>query len=680
MKRFIVISLLAFMALPMFACIWVDTHNWYLFRVCDGETFSERVNKITRDNWKAYLGLPADKYFWFQADEVMEAANAKNDVLMASYVKHLEVYVDVCNDISGDQWDYPTKEELDERNRTITNIRLYASSKLKTRLRSQHALLFMRCNMLLGRHEENIKFWEETASQFIESVYKEMMKNIYAGALYHTGHYAESGTIFAEQSDWNSLMTQYYQLRSCEAITREYNRDPNAAVLPFLLQDFVNNAQEALDANHDEGGGKLFIRDIKETEAKEMIALCGRAVANNETKNPALWQTAKAWLEYLYGDKQKAATDIAAALKMDGADQLNDVPRSINFYIQCATQPLNKEYDDFVAQELEWMGGFVDENGDKKFYRDIDRTIDQVLKPRYMAAGRQIQCLALMSAYDYSGFSFALDSLGVENAIKYVAYVDTPSDTNLDRLIKSQVTVEKDAMNDYIGTKYMHEGKWEEAAKWVEKVPVSFYAETSYEPYAVLRKWTVEPWIKRQWLSDAQVWGDQKPTLTFNPKLAIAKEMMAKEAGLNVLKGNLRLQRCYDLAVRYAQLDVTGDCWFLANESKTRALDWIYEDHFELEYLGKKAVSLLKEAAKSKDFHLRERALFALAYCYLNSDKWHSHEWDEASSSYRWISNPASQQYAAFAALVDFERQNEGQISTFVSNCDEYRQFIKQYK
>ena len=85
-----------------------------------------------------------------------------------------------------------------------------------------------------------------------------MMKNIYAGALYKTGRSAEAGELFAEMGDYNSLMTQYYKKRSFAAIRQEYLSNPNAKVLPFLLQDFVNNAQsvwrQALHPRHQQEG------------------------------------------------------------------------------------------------------------------------------------------------------------------------------------------------------------------------------------------------------------------------------------------------------------------------------------------------------------------------------------------------------------------------------------------
>lgn len=675
MKRFIIISLLTVLTLPILACAWEDSHNSYLFHIYCPDEFADRVDKVTRDNWKAYLGLADSDYFWFDAEKVIEAANAKGDELMASYVSYLQRYLDVCNDISGDHWDYPTKEALAQRNREVSSIRLYAQSKLKTRLRSQHALLFMRCNMVLGRHEENVTFWQQTASQFIDSIYKEMMRNIYAGALFHTGHTAEAGQIFAEQGDSRSLMTQYYLLRSYEAIQREYDRDANSAVLPFLLQDFVNNAQEAIDAEHGRYGGKLFIRDIEHAEAMQMIGLAERAVANRQTQHPAMWQTAKAWLEYLFGDPQQAASDIAPALRMEGTEKQLECARLINFYIHCATKPLDKKYDDFVAKELNWMYSGVGENDNPNCYSAIERTAHQQLIPRYLKSGRTNMSLALSSIIAPDLYAEHLDSLDADGLISFLNYIHQPAASDLERFILSRAQFSDDELHDLIARRYLERAEWQEAITWLEKVPVSYYAERGFAPYAALRKWSVEPWITRQWLSDDVLYGDQCPTLTTNPRLVFAREMLAKEQGLNLLKGNIRLQRCYDLAVRYAQADISGDCWFLLADGKSS-----YFADEAPSFFVTKAVGLLEEAAKSKDFHLRERALFALAYYYLNPDCWHDGKWDSDAGEYVWYPKADTKQYRAFARLVDFERENEGQISDFVSRCDEYRQFTKHYK
>ena len=198
MKRFIIISLLSAITLPILACAWIDNHNYYLFSMYAKDDFRDRVERICNDNWKAYLGS-TNEYFWFDAEEVIKAAQQKGDALMVSYVQNLQKYLD-CVDIEQRkqyEWNYPTKEDLAAQKRNLEAVNAYAFSKLKTKLRSQHALLYMRCNMMQGRHHANITFWEQTASQYIETVYKDMMKNIYAGALYKTGREAEAGELFA---------------------------------------------------------------------------------------------------------------------------------------------------------------------------------------------------------------------------------------------------------------------------------------------------------------------------------------------------------------------------------------------------------------------------------------------------------------------------------------------------
>ena len=236
MKRFIIISLLAIGASQLaHACLWIDNHNNYLFKVCNDEEFSERVYRISNNNWKAYLGNTSE-YWWYDADQIISFAEQKGDALMVSYVQHLTQYLECVQSVKNEQWDYPSKAELTERNKKLTAIRAYAQSKLKTKLRSQHALLFMRCNMLMGFHAENVTFWEQTASQYIESVYKEMMQNIYAGALYKTGRLDKAGELFAEMHDWSSLMTQYYKKRSFASIRQEYRRNPNSPVLPSCFR------------------------------------------------------------------------------------------------------------------------------------------------------------------------------------------------------------------------------------------------------------------------------------------------------------------------------------------------------------------------------------------------------------------------------------------------------------
>jgi len=671
MKRFIITNLLAIMALPMLACAWIDNHNYYLFSVCGQTDFQTRVEDICDNNWKVYLGMKEDDWFYFnsQKENIIKTARQKGDNLMISYIENLEKYLDCAREVSREAWDYPTKEQLAKRKQTLTAVRTYAQSKLKTVLRSQHGLLFMRCNMLLGRHQENISFWEQTASQYIETVYKDMMKNIYAGALYKTGNGVKAGELFAEMGDYNSLMTQYYKKRSFAAIRQEYLSNPNSKVLPFLLQDFVNNAQEAYD---QDGYGKLFVRDISKAEATQMINFCGKVIEEGKTETPALWQSAKAWLKYMFGNRQQALDDITKAGLMKGTQRMEDNARVLRIFIASAESPKNNDFDNWLELELGWLDKKTKE--DDFFQRAKDRLTHQILIKRY--ADRPETAIALLNSSQSYQYQEYIDTMKVEGLEKYFFYtLKSKVNSGLDRYLKTRLEKNEYALEDLIGTKYMRLCQWDKAITWLKDIPVSYYEKKGYAVYAANRRYNLGPWIKRQWLTSAELYSDTPWKLDENPKLAFAKEMLKMEGDLNILSGEALKKQYYELAVRYAQASYTGDCWFLMRDGKS-VIDTVRVNEVDL---AAKAASLLKKAGDPHDFLLKEKVLFARAYCYMNPSPWYTEVWNNETYEYDRHPDPNSTSYKAFAVLAEFEKQHADDTSGYVSNCDEYDLFLKAY-
>ena len=695
MKKFIIISLLTVVSLPMLACAGIGTYNYYLFNLYDNDDFANRMERITSNNWKVYMGLGEDEWFWFSEEKVTEAAMQKNDALMQSYVHQLARYLKICDDVQGDQWNYPTKEELAKRRTTLEAIRAYANTKLRTRLRSQHGLLYMRANMLLGNHAENVKFWEETANQYINSVYKDMMRNIYAGALYKTGRTEDGVNIFVEQGDYRSLMTIYYKRRSYAAINEVYNANPKARVLPFLLQDFVNNAQEADDAvKYDGFGGKLFIRDITKAEAQQMIGLCKRAVSEQKTDVPAMWQTAQAWLEFMFADKKQALTDIQKAVTMEGSERMQDCARVIRLYIEGFQRKQNTDFDNWTGTEMQWLYDKsnranprpVTDYYERSSYYDnaFDRIVQQVMADKYKDVRPEVT-VALYKVEGFGGYEVYLDTTTIANVQQYKAYLTAAPKTEMDRFLKNAIRQQpqedganaENEYNDLIGTKYLRLCQWDKAIEWLSKVPVAFYQNSGYSLYAALRKTNVEPWIERQFLRDAEYYSEGARRLRDNPKLVFAKQMQQMEYGMNMLQDKSRYQRCYDLAVRYAQVNFSGDCWYIMRNAKSPGCDEVRPNEVDL---AARALDYLREAAKTTDPQLKERALFALSYGELQPQGlWCSMEWNSNEAEFERVPQRKSSQWKAFASLVEFERQNSAGTARYVSRCDEYDTFLKAY-
>jgi hypothetical protein len=679
MRKFIIISLLSAMTLPTLACIWGERTNPYLFSLYRQTEFRELASETCDNNWQAYLGTSED-YFWFNADEIIKAAQKKNDALMVSYVKNLQKYLS-CVDVEQakqNEWSYPTKEDIDTQQRNLQAVRTYAFNNSKTKLRSQHALLYMRCNMMLGRHQENISYWEQTASQLIETVYKDMMKNIYAGALYKTGQEEKAGELFAEMGDYQSLMTQFYRKRSFQAICQHYQKNPNSKVLPFLLQDFVNNCQEVIDANGEEWfDGKLFVRKINEQEAKQMIRFCETVTREGKTETPIMWKSAQAWLEYLYGQKKQATTDILEASKFAGTDRMKDCARVLMLFITANQAPDTEAFDNYLAEELAWLKEMQKQEPDGYFHRAETRLSHQALMNHYQNnIDKLIAMMDVTNNYNYSSY---IDTMRVSQLEKYFAYTNTPAKTNLDKFLKANIKKDEQAMTDLIGTKYLRLCQWDKAIKWLTYVPASFYNEAGYRMYVLLRKISVEPWITRQWIkdSDEAKAREYNWTVRENPKLLFAKEMQMMEGTINVLSGKALCQRYYNLATYYAQANFTGDCWWLMRDGKSVG-DTLRVNEVDLRA---KTKELLQKASQTTDFALKEKALFALSYgeLYEENQRWFIREWNNETYEYDRKTCANASQYLAFATLANFEKQNATRTNKYVSRCDEYIQFRKQF-
>ena len=116
MKRFIIISLLAAMVLPSFACAGGGTDNYYLFCVCDKQEFSQRVNALTNKNWQAYLG-DNKEYFWFNADDAIKAAQEKELPRIAGEIN--AQMVRISDEILGPEREAPRLDLKDGKSYTF---------------------------------------------------------------------------------------------------------------------------------------------------------------------------------------------------------------------------------------------------------------------------------------------------------------------------------------------------------------------------------------------------------------------------------------------------------------------------------------------------------------------------------------------------------------------------------
>lgn len=189
MKKFIIVSLLLMSVGRSLACLSEKpTYNYYLMCVepTQQQTESKQLKAIN-DFWKQYTNGRVSDYKdgWDRKTDtdapifIMKMARQKKDYEMVRYLGWLNKYLKISSDLT-DKWNYPTRKQLLQRKQVLAQMLTAAKAYHGRRLSAQYRLLAMRANMLLGNDIQNISYWKTTASRTPQSVYRDMMENIYA--------------------------------------------------------------------------------------------------------------------------------------------------------------------------------------------------------------------------------------------------------------------------------------------------------------------------------------------------------------------------------------------------------------------------------------------------------------------------------------------------------------------
>ena len=692
------------------------TYNNYLFSVFHRDLMSNPFADKTDAFWKAYVGDMAEinGYTWY-CDQIMDVAKAKHDTEMVRYLKLLNAFLN-GNDIF-DGWNYPTKQQLASRDSTLRRQYAIARRYKGSRLRGQYALLAMRALFGLNRHKENIAYWEQIGRKLPTSVYRDMMRNLYAGSLLRTGRRNAAVEIYAEQGDYSSLQYCVMKYRNVAGIKKIYQENPNSATLVYLVQDFVNNTQESYDCMFDDGGTLLpakgdstctdWLQDIGarvvyQPDAEEFIAFARGVVKAGKTRNPCLWQSAIGCIEHQLGRYAEAKADLKASLTMAGTPRMKDNARAIYAVNSVYVEPTTSQYDAWLAGELQWLEemnrrDMRDTVSLYQHYREVeDRLVYHGLVHKYSREGNTNMVISLLSMMhetdpynskkyrerangtneweqmnqDYSGDCFdALQKLSPEQTIDYLEYLyERPTD-RLAQYAWEHSYRDPNYFNDLIGTKYLARGRFAEAIPYLKKVSLKFLNTQNIVPYVRACSYDVERWFGRQETTEEAF--RVKEPLTTNKKLDYCRKMMELQSlHRNMRKSEKRRELAYRLATMYYQATYDGDCWWLTQYGWSSMQDSVLTGNKDF---MEDAAILLDEAAKAKTFGLKQKALYASAFvCY---EPWRKQGWDAATMTWyddeNIVTYPQSHQYKAMDRLLAFRQANAGKVADYVSRCYE---------
>lgn len=713
MRRFLVISLLlATLGGKASACAGEGpSHNNYLFSVFPRErmndVFTDRLNGF----WREYMGDADANYEW-HAGTIRQRAIERKDREMLDYLTHLDAYLDISSQLR-ETWSYPTKEQLAQRKAKLQAMVRADQSYRGTRFVAQYHLLRMRAQMLLGQHETNKTFWKQVGKQLPESVYRDMMYNIYAGALLHTGHRQQACDIYAEQGDMKSIKWCVRKHRNLAGIQEFYRENPNSPTLVYLVQDYVNNMQETLDNTGEDGSvSEEWLHEINavavnRAEAMQFATFANGVAAEGKTQWPALWKAAAGTIHYLLGDAQTALGELTEAATLDGTPRMKDNARAIGIVARAKAMPLGGSYGKQMVGELQWLDAKIAEeragrNEYGNHYTDVkDRLCHQVFYPKYNAAGKRNAALAALAMmqdddlpfnpwnmrspnYEYDGpawnadysteFFERIDSLRAAQVADYYKYVSKKQKDPLERYFQERAYAEKDYFCDLIGTKYMAEGLFDKAMPWLKQVSLGFLGRQNIAPYMARRDYTLPRWAKEQ-RTDDDTEGAGRVAIVTNQKLDFCKAVIAQEAKLRLASGDSRAALAYELGKEYYQASYLGECWYLTHYGQSVA-DTVRTG--EKDFVAE-AVRCLEIAKQSSDEQLQCDALFALAY--IPTEAWCTveYEWNARTGrgGYVTYSHPEARQYKALLEMARFMKAHPQGLPTYVSRCDVLREFAK---
>lgn len=701
MKRFCILSMIALLfIIDGSACIVErSTYNYYMFSVFRRETMNDHFTNQFDGYWEQYTNGEVTSYLW-NKDRVMETARHNGDGEMMAYLTRLNEYLHISDQLK-ESWSYPTKEELAQRKTTLQQMIKDAQAYRGTRLVEQWLLLQMRANMVLGNHQANITLWNTQGSKQRKSVYREMMENIYAGALLRIGKRIQACNIYAAQEDMVSIKWAMRKHRNLAGIKSVYAEDANSPALNFLVQDFVNNAQETMDSEED-WLQMIDARTIKQPEIIAFITFADEVLASGKTQSPALWKAAIGELQYLMGQHDAAMNTLEQAMGMAGTQRMKDNARAIRAIVSVKGAKADSNYERFIVEEMKWLiakakeEGLKDNHSTNHYTELLERLVYNNLAPMYYKANNLNIATGLNALMDDRTRLFALpknkenrsdwnpnysslneyystlDTLSAEELANYFAWTKANAKGEMEQFLKQYITVDDDFFNDFIGTRYMAEGQFAKAKDWLQKVPLRFMEGQNICYYLANRKYTLPRWFGRQskGFSEEEE-GPFRASLNTNPKLTFCQDILKKEELFKTAKGEQRTELAYELAVNYYQASYLGECWFLTHYAQS-VIDTVRTG--EMDFVSK-AVDYLSVSKKSKNMKIRANSLYALAY--IPTDPWMKEVYDYTNNSWTTVTQTASRQYRALNELYDFSLKNAKHMSPIMTRCDVLKQFRK---
>jgi len=407
-----------------------------------------------------------------------------------------------------------------------------------------------------------------------------------------------------------------------------YNGSPNSLLLKYVAQDYANYFYRITSADYDNDFTTEETAEVMRrvsADYSKVLALAQRIASDERTTDRDFWMTFVGFLQWVHGDADKAyntLTDVQYGGSLYGSQQ--DNVRCIRLLAALDMQKKPADFDRYFLSEYKYIYNKVLNSTDDYYYgsNGSGNVVLDVFSHE----------LALRASRYYRNDTFAVfifstvrNRLGIDGingfsasdirkmdsemtADEVIAFADeihrsgsTAFDHQLYSIVASKLYSE-DFFNEFIGTKLIRELRFTEAAKYLEKVPLSYIQNMNIAPYLALRKMPSSGFMHLQ----TDCLDGEECVVAHNYKLQFAQRMATLTRQVDEAVGEEKAQLAYRMAFELYHASADGDMWALSNYSRSSGASYN-------ELNAAAANSLRKAIRVTTNRDLRNKCYFALA-------------------------------------------------------------------
>lgn len=480
--------------------------------------------------------------------------------------------------------------------------------RLTGELGRRKTFLKMRCLFALQDYDTCMRLWEMFASKWEDSPLRRRAYGYIAGIYYRTGRFEEAMQIYFKQGDEGSIRQCVNRILQRSTLQEQYDKDPNAPILSHFLEDYANYFYHStFDDFWRENEKDNPIWSAVNRQREQVLALAERAVKEGKSQDPQMWQAFIGFIQLAHGENEQAYQSLVKAEQMKKGVMAD----RIGLYKLAASLSMEQKpagYDDYLGKALDQYLTIAEDYSYSNATRGITYSMLQYeIKNRlnaYIEATKPgyVDYLNDM-IFNYSKRIYLLDRMHpAEDVRPLLALLQNGTDDVLTSTLLKHSELTLDATNEYYGTLLMREGKYEEAATYLEKVSQRYIWNMGIMPYLFMRDVPERLFTRK----DYKEYYDME-FIEGNPKLKFCRQVIDLKQQVAKSKKDEKAKAAITLANLLFQASEAGDMWAMSEYYWTS-----YGPHFN--ELDLQAIPYLHEAIKAtKDPDLLTQAYFGLA-------------------------------------------------------------------